>query len=70
MNTHMNSDLDIVDPVKEKLLMKYHPTEILEEEETQSEQPSINMPTILCSKLNITQSYQEMLWKNEIQKKI
>ena len=28
------SDLDMVDPVKERLLMKYHPTEIFEEEET------------------------------------
>ena len=28
------------------------------------------MKTILCSKLSITQSHQEMLWKNEIQKKI
>lgn len=54
--------------------MKYHPTEIFEEEkleETQSEQQnSKNMTTMLCSKLSITQSHNEVLWKNEIQKKI
>lgn len=61
----------VLDQTKERILMKYHPAEILEEEETQSEQlTGRDMTSVLNSKLNITQSNHEQLWKNLILKKI